>query len=124
MILLQRYYSNATTPMQLLQCNYSSATTLQLTIQILRRNYSNAATPMLLLLMLHYYDAHSSAIDALHSPITNAAAAAADAAAEPGCSALALLSVNPNDIESSFGGAAVDRVLVAGRMVDIRRCLF
>ena len=41
----------------------------------------------------------------------------------PGCAALALLSVNPSDLESSLAGAAGDRLLVAGRMVDMRRCL-
>ena len=41
----------------------------------------------------------------------------------PGCAALALLSVNPNDIESLLAGAAAERLLVAGRMVDMRRCL-
>ena len=40
-----------------------------------------------------------------------------------GCAALALLSVNPTDIESLLAGAAAERLLVAERMVDMRRCL-
>eukprot|EP00959_Pyramimonas_sp_CCMP1952_P017574 372996-Pyramimonas_sp.AAC.1 len=41
----------------------------------------------------------------------------------PGCAALALLSANPNDIESSVAGAAGERLLVAGRTVGTRRFL-
>eukprot|EP00959_Pyramimonas_sp_CCMP1952_P154999 3242843-Pyramimonas_sp.AAC.1 len=41
----------------------------------------------------------------------------------PGCAALALLYVNPSDVESSVAGAAGERLLVAGRMVDMRRFL-
>ena len=49
--------------------------------------------------------------------------AAADAAGEPGCAAVAVLCVNRSGIESSLAGAAAGRLLWAGRMADMRLCL-
>ena len=49
--------------------------------------------------------------------------AAADAAGQPGCAAVAVLCVNRSGIESSLAGAAAGRLLLAGRMADMRLCL-